>query len=66
MRSDLQQAPSDSDGDRMGPIVGPQLVHEVLDVEVNSSLGNCQLIGNLLVAVAISDGPEHLQPLVPP
>jgi hypothetical protein len=60
-RSHLQQATPNRNGNCVRSVIGPQLVHEVFDVEVDSSLSNCQLIGNLLVAVAITNEPEHLQ-----
>src|SRR6266851_2881218 len=60
-RSDLQQAPPQRDGDCMGPIVGLQFIHQVLDVEVNRGLRNRQLIRNLLVAIAISNESKNLQ-----
>ncbi len=45
----------------MSPVVGPQLTHEVLNVETDGGLRDHQLIGNLLVAIAISNQPEHLE-----
>jgi hypothetical protein len=61
IRSNLKQPTPERNGDRVRSVIGPQLFHEVPDVEVNGSLGNCQLIGNLLVAIAISDEPEDVQ-----
>ena len=61
MRSDLQQATPQRDGDCMRPIVGLKFIHQVLDVEVNCSLRDCQLIGDLLVAIAISNESKNLQ-----
>src|SRR6266478_3350260 len=61
MRSDLQQATPDRDGDCVGPIVGLKFIHQVLDVEVNRGLRNRQLIRNLLVAIAISNESKNLQ-----
>src|SRR6266481_3679778 len=61
MRSDLQQAAPDRDCDCMGPIVCLKFIHQVLDVEVNRGLRNRQLIGNLLVAIAISNESKNLQ-----
>ena len=61
MRSHLQQATPNSNGNCVRPIIGPQLVHEVLDVEVNCSLRDCQLIGDLFVAKTVSNEPQHLQ-----
>jgi hypothetical protein len=40
MRSHLHQATPNRNGNCVGPIIGPQLVHEVLDVEVNRRLCN--------------------------
>ena len=61
MRSDLQQATPQRDGDCMRPIVGLKFVHQILNMKVNSSVRNRQLIRNLLVAIAIPNEPEHLQ-----
>src|SRR3954447_9703893 len=61
IRSDLQQATPERDGDRMGPIVGLQFIHQVLDMEVNRGLRNRQLIRNLLVAIAIANESKDLQ-----
>jgi hypothetical protein len=49
MGSDLQQAAPERDGDCMGPIVGLKFIYKVLDVEVDRSIGNRQLIRNLLL-----------------
>src|SRR5580704_11560914 len=59
--SDLKKATPERDRDRVRSVIGPQLVHQVLDVKVNRSLGDRQLAGNLLVAIAIPDQPQHLQ-----
>ena len=40
MRSHLHQATPNRNGNCVGPIIGPQLVHKVLDVEVNRRLCN--------------------------
>src|SRR5713226_9225480 len=59
--SDLQQAAPDRNGYRMRPVIGPQLTYQVLNVEIDGGLRDRQLIGNLLVAIAVSNEPEHLQ-----
>jgi hypothetical protein len=61
VESDLQQAAADRNGHRMRSVIGPQLAHHVLNVEVDSGLCNRQLIRNLLVAITVSNEPEHLQ-----
>ena len=61
MRSDLQQAAPERDGDCMSPIVGLKFVHQVLDMEINRALRNRKLIGNLLVAIAIANESKNLQ-----
>jgi len=61
MRSDLKQASPDRDGYRMGPIVGPELIHEILDMEIDGSLRDGQLIGNLFVAMAVSNESKNFQ-----
>jgi hypothetical protein len=38
MQSNLQQATPQRDGDCMGPIIGLEFIHQVLDVEVNRGL----------------------------
>ncbi len=38
-----------------------QLVHQIFDVEVDCRLGDSELIGNLLVSMAIPNELEHLQ-----
>jgi hypothetical protein len=58
---DLKQAAPHRNGYGMRPIVGSQLVHEVLDVEVNRGLRNRELICNLLVAMAIANESKNLQ-----
>ena len=45
----------------MRPIVGAELVHEILDVEVDGRFGNAKMIGDLLVAMTIADQPQHIQ-----
>src|SRR5258708_38073883 len=61
MQSDLQQAPPHRNGHCMRPIIRSQLVHEVLDVEVNRGLRNRELICNLLVAMSIANESKNLQ-----
>ncbi|HEX4166184.1 MAG TPA: hypothetical protein VHZ55_11990, partial [Bryobacteraceae bacterium] len=61
MKSDLKQTSPYRDGYRMGTIIGPQLVHEILDVEIDGGLRNGQMIGNLFVTVAVSNEPKDFQ-----
>src|SRR5260370_20933599 len=61
MRSHLKQTSADRNRHCMRPIVGSQLVHEVLDVEVNRGLRNREMIFNLLFAMAISNESKNLQ-----
>ena len=51
---DLQQASANRDGNRVRSVVRSELVNQVLDVEVDSRLGNSESVGNLLVAVAVA------------
>src|ERR1700728_2422636 len=53
--SNVQQAATDGNRDRMRPVIGLKLVHEVFDVEVNRSFRNRQAIGDLLVAITVAD-----------
>ena len=57
----MKQASSDRDGYRMGPIVGPELIHEILYVEIYGGLRDSQLIGNLFVSVAVSNEAKDFQ-----
>ena len=59
--SDVEQ--TTPDGNRYGvrTIIGSQLVHEVLNMKVDCSLRDRQLISDLLVTVAVSNESEHLQ-----
>jgi hypothetical protein len=61
MSSDLKQASPDRNGYRMGPIVGPELIHEILDVEIDRGLRDGQFIGNLFVAMAVSNESKDFQ-----
>ena len=45
----------------MRPIIGSQFVYQVLDMKVDGSFRNCQLIRDLLIAIAVSNKPEHFQ-----
>jgi hypothetical protein len=45
----------------MRPIVGPEFVHQVLDVKINRVLRNRQLIGNLFVTMTVSNESENFQ-----
>src|SRR5262249_17518957 len=58
--SNMEQAPTESNGHGMSPIIGLKLVHDILDVEVYGGLGNRELIGNLLVAISVADQFENL------
>jgi hypothetical protein len=44
----------------MSPIVSPELVNKVLDVEVDCGFGDQQLICDLLVAITVANQPENL------
>jgi hypothetical protein len=43
------------------PIIGAQLANDILDVEIDSGFRNGQLVGNLLIAIAISNEPEYIE-----
>jgi hypothetical protein len=45
----------------MRPIIRTQFILEVLEMETDSCRSDRELICNLLVAVTISNEPEHLQ-----
>jgi hypothetical protein len=45
----------------MGSVIGSQLVNQILNVEVDSRLRDCELIGNLLIAVPVADKAQDLQ-----
>src|SRR5215469_1511856 len=57
----MEQATAQSNGNRMSPIIGLKLLHDIFDVKVYGGLGNRELIGNLLVTVSIADQFENLQ-----
>src|SRR5215471_19164908 len=59
--SDLEQATSDCNRYRVRPIVGSQFVHQVLNVKVDGSFRDGQLISDLLVTGAVPYESEHLQ-----
>jgi len=59
--SDLKQAAPDSDGNGVRPIVGPQFVHQVFDVEVDGRLCDCEVIGDLFVAIAVANQAQDFQ-----
>lgn len=61
VQSSSKQPTSHPDGHRVRPFVGPQFVYEVLDVETDCRLGDCQLRGDLLIAVVVSNEPERFQ-----
>ena len=57
----MQQTPPERNGDRMCPVIGTKLIHQVLDMETDGCLRDYELIGNLFVAIAISNEPEYFQ-----
>src|ERR1700678_192254 len=61
MLSDLQQATPHRNRNRVRPIVSAQLVHEISDVIVDGSLRDGELIGDLLVTIAIANQSQNLQ-----
>ena len=58
--SDSQQATPNGDGYGMRPIISSQLVHEILDMKINRGLGDCQLVGDLLIAEAVPNESQHV------
>ncbi len=48
----MDDAPPHGDRDRLGPVVCPQLVHNVLEVHLDGLLGDEQEIGDLPIPVA--------------
>lgn len=59
-QSDLQQPAAQGDCHGVRAIVGSQFVDKILDVEVDGGFGDCQLICDLLVAIAIANQPQNL------
>jgi hypothetical protein len=59
--SELQEAAPHGDGHRVRPIVGAQFVDQVLDVEIHGRLRDGEPIGDLLVAMAVTNQAQHLQ-----
>jgi len=47
-------------GDRLRPIAGPQLLHEVLDVHFHRLLGDEELFRDVTVSVTAADLEEDL------
>jgi hypothetical protein len=45
----------------MRPVVRPKLVDKILDMEVDGRFGDPQLIGDLLIALAVANQPENLE-----
>ena len=45
----------------MSPVVRPKLVDKILDMEVDGRFGECELICDLLVAIAIANQPQNLE-----
>src|SRR5262245_31340038 len=59
--SDRKQTAAHRDRDRMRTVVGAQFVHEILDVEIDRVLGDRELVGDLLVLVAVSYQAKHVE-----
>ena len=57
----LKETAPDGDRHGMGPVVGMQLLDDILDVEINCRLRNPQSIGNLLVAIALLNQSQHFE-----
>lgn len=51
----MKKATPDRNGYRVGPVVGSQFVHQVLDMKVHRGLRNAELVGDLFVAVTVPD-----------
>lgn len=58
-RSNVQESASQSDGDCMRPVVGLEFVHQVLYMKINRVFRDGQLIGNLFVAITVTNEPEN-------
>jgi hypothetical protein len=52
---DLYQTAPQSDGNSMRSVIRLKLVDDIFDVEIDSGFGNRQLIGNLFVAMSVSN-----------
>ena len=59
--SDMKQTAPERNRHRMRPVIGSQLTHQVLDMETDGSLRDYELIGNLFVAIPVSNQLEYLQ-----
>ena len=57
----LKETAPHRDRDSVGPVVGMQLLDDILDVEINGRLCDTQLASNLFVAVAFLNQPKHLE-----
>lgn len=57
----MKKATPDRNGYRVGPVVGSQFVHQVLDMKVHRGLRNAELVGDLFVAVTVPDQPQNVQ-----
>jgi hypothetical protein len=43
----------------MSPIIGTQLAHDILDVEIDGGFRNRKFVGDLFVAMPVSNQPEN-------
>jgi len=53
--SQLDDAPPNRDGDRLGTVARAELVHDVLHVHLDRLFRNRQLVGDIAIAVAAGD-----------
>lgn len=60
-KSDLQDTSPDGKRHSVGSIIGAELSDQILDVKVHGCLRDRKAIGNLLVAVSVSNELKYLQ-----
>jgi hypothetical protein len=58
--SEMDDAPANPNRDRLSPIVGTQLFHDVLDMDLYGFLADKKLFGDFAVSIALSKFVEDL------
>jgi hypothetical protein len=56
----LEETAPQRNGHRVRPIMGLELIHEILYVEIHGGFGNRKLVCDFLVTVAIANQAEYL------
>ena len=60
VRLELDDSPPDRDRDGFRPVAGSELLHDVLDVDLDRLFGDEQVLGDVPVPVPSRDLPQHL------